>query len=49
MMILAGRFEDAKVEHKSLNKSHGTRVDELHNLQKIASETGTESAEDYQK
>lgn len=49
MMILAGRFEDAKVEHKNLNKLHGTRVDELHNLQKFASETGTESAEDYQK
>lgn len=48
MMILAGRFEDAKVEHKNLNKLHGTRVYELHNLQKFASVTGTESAEDYQ-
>ena len=49
MMILAGRIEDAKVEDKNLNKLYGTQEDELHNLQKFASETGTESAEDCQK
>lgn len=48
-LVLAGRFDEAKKEHKEIDKLHGTKLDELHGLQKFCAEMGTESMEDYQK
>lgn len=48
-LVLAGRFDEAKEEHKKLDKLHGTRLDELRRLQKFCSDMGVESKEEYQK
>ena len=48
MMVLAGRYEEAKVEHEKLDRLHGTRLDEFHKLQKYAVESNTESFGSYQ-
>ena len=49
MMILAGRYNEAKIEHENLNKKFGTRLEELQKLQISAVKTHSESKEDYQK
>lgn len=48
-MILAKRFEDAKITHNQLDITVGSRLDELKKLQVYAEESGTESKEDYYK
>lgn len=48
MMVLAGRYEEAKVEHEKLDRLHGTRLDEFRKLQKYAVESNTESFGSYQ-
>lgn len=48
-LVLAGRFDEAKEEHKKIDKLHGTREEELHGLQNYCTEMGDESKEDYQK
>ena len=48
-MILAGRFDEAKEEHKYLDEKYGTRLDELHFLQEFAVKMNSESREEYQK
>ena len=48
-LVLAGRFDEAKEEHKRIDKLHGTRLDELHELQNFCANNGDESKEDYQK
>ena len=48
-LVLAGRFDEAKVEHKKIDELHGTREEELHRLQNYCAEMGDESKEDYQK
>lgn len=49
IMVLAGKYKEAKDEHKRLNDFYGTRLEELKRLQKFAEETKTESKDDYQK
>ena len=48
-LILAGRFDEARIEHNNIDKLHGTRLDELHNLQDFCAKMGDETKEDYQK
>lgn len=48
-LVLAGRFDEARIEHKKIDKLHGTKLDELHRLQRFCAEMGTESMEEYQK
>lgn len=48
-MILAKRFEEAKITHNQLDITVGSRLDELKKLQVYAEESGTESKEDYYK
>lgn len=48
-LILAGRFDEAKDEHRKIDKIYGTRLDELYSLQKSCAEMGSENKEDYQK
>ncbi len=49
IMVLAGKYKEAKEEHNRLNKLYGTRLEELKKLQKFAEETKAESQKDYQK
>lgn len=49
MMVLAGRYDEAKKEYKSLNNKYGTYLDELHELQIRAVKQNYESKEEYQK
>jgi len=49
MMVLAGKFDDARMEHKRLDEQFGTRLDELHMLQNFVFENDGESKESYQK
>ena len=49
MMVLAGRFNEAKQEHKKLNNLYGTRLEELQDLQNFAVKMGEESKEEYQE
>lgn len=49
MMVLAGRFDEAKVEHNKLDKKYGSRVMELKKLQNRVVAMGSESASSYQK
>lgn len=49
MLVLAGQYEEAKIEHKKLNEKYGTRLDELHALQNISAQMDCESIENYQK
>lgn len=49
MMVLAGRYEEAKDEHSRLDKKYGSRLMELKNLQKNVVAMGAESASSYQK
>lgn len=49
IMILAGKFEDAKKEHETLNKKYGSRLQELKHLQDVAEENDWEGRESYQK
>lgn len=46
-MILAKKFEEAKITHNQLDITVGSRLDELKKLQVYAEESGTESKEDY--
>lgn len=46
-LILANRFEEAKIEHEKIDKSIGTKIDELIKLQQYAENSGTESKEEY--
>lgn len=48
-LVLARKFDEARIEHKNIDKIHGTRLDELHALQDFCAEMGDESKEDYQK
>lgn len=48
-LVLAGRFDEAKNEHKKIDELHGTKLDELHKLQNFTVEMGVETYEDYQK
>lgn len=48
LMVLAGRYEEAKAEHEKLDRLYGTRLDEFHRLQKYAVESNTESFISYQ-
>ena len=48
-LILAGRFDEARIEHNQLDITVGSRLDELKKLQVYAEESGTESKEDYYK
>lgn len=47
-MILAGRFDEARVEHNRLDKKYGSKLLELKDLQNYAISTGVETKEDYQ-
>lgn len=49
MMVLAGRFNEAKQEHKKLDDVYGTRLEELQDLQAFVVKMGEESKEEYQK
>lgn len=49
MMVIAGKYDEARQEHKKLNDDLGTRLDELHTLQNFAVQTNSESRESYQK
>lgn len=49
IMVLSGKFEEAKQEHKKLNGVHGTRLKELEHLRDVADAEGWENKEDYQK
>ncbi len=46
-MVLAKKYEDAKREHDYLDKTVGTKLDELKHLQQYAETSGTESKDDY--
>lgn len=48
-LVLAGRFDEARREHKEIDKLHGTRLEELHKLQDFCASMGDETREDYQK
>lgn len=48
-LVLAGRFDEARLEHKNIDKLHGTKLDELHGLQDFCAKMGEETKEDYQK
>ena len=49
MMVLAGKFDEAKKTHEILDKLHGTRLNELQNLQKSVVGMGDETMEEYQE
>lgn len=49
IMILAGKFEEAKKEHERLDKKYGTRLQELKHLQDVSEGNGWEERESYQK
>ena len=49
MMVIAGKYDEARQEHKKLNDDLGTRLDELRALQNFAVQTNSESRESYQK
>ena len=49
MMVLAGRFDEAKVEHNKLDKKYGSRLMELKKLQNSVVTMSSESASSYQK
>ena len=46
-MILAKRFEEAKITHSQLDSTVGSRLDELKKLQTYTEESGVESKEEY--
>ena len=46
-MILARKYEEAKITHNRLDITVGSRLDELKKLQLYVEESGTESKEDY--
>ncbi len=48
-MVLAGRYDEARKEHKKLDEQYGTRIEELQHLQKMVAGMGTESEESYQE
>lgn len=48
-LVLAGRFDEARIEHEKIDRLYGTRLDELHRLQSLCAEDGSESMSDYQK
>lgn len=49
MMVLAGKFDEAKKEHKRLDMTIGTKLSELKVLQKNTVSMGKSSFERYQK
>ena len=49
IMILAGRYSEAKQEHKRLDSLLGSRLDELKKLQNFVVQNNEETREDYQK
>ena len=49
MMILDGKYMEAKLEHKKLDKKLGTRLEELKKLQDYAVQTNSETREEYQR
>lgn len=49
IMILAGKFDEAKTEHQKLDRLYGSRLDELHYLQKSVVESGVETMKEYEK
>lgn len=49
MLVLAGKYEEAKLEHKCLDKKYGTKLQELQQLQNLSEEKNWESREEYQK
>ena len=48
MMVLAGKYDEARIEHQRLDFKLGTRIDEFHRLQDYAVSTNVESKEEYQ-
>ena len=48
-LVLAGRFDEARKEHKEIDKLHGTRLAELRKLQDFCVSMGEETREEYQK
>ena len=49
IMVLTGRYDEAKKEYKSLNNKYGTYLDKLRELQIYAVEQNYESKEEYQR
>ena len=49
MMILAGRYSEAKQEHKRLDSLLGSRLDELKKLQDFVVQNKEETRDGYQK
>lgn len=49
MMVLAKQFKQAKEVHSQLDIKHGTRLQELKELQDFAEKDGVETRESYQK
>lgn len=48
MMILAGKYDEARKEHKRLDSKLGSRLDELKKLQNYAVQTNAETRDEYQ-
>lgn len=49
MLVLAGRYDEARDEHERLDKKYGSRLMELKNLQKSVVSMGSESASSYEQ
>lgn len=47
VLVQAGKYEEAKIEHKKLDEQYGTRLAELHLLQDF--ETNPKNRKEYQK
>lgn len=49
IMILAGKYNEARKEHEHLDKTYGTRLSELKKLQQSVVNSNVESYDSYQK